>query len=219
MVEHLIDDGRRTRRNVGPHARRFDDVNGMAAAGDEDLGGEVVVVVDVDDLANQLHAVGRDIVKPADERADERGAGLGRKQRLRRRKHQRHVHPDAFTGHRLAGANAVARQRHLDDHVIVNGGEIVSLPYHPGKVGRGHFAAHGPLDDVADPLQILSEIARFLGEERRVRRHAVENAERGERFDVLDAAGIDKKFHGLTSSSLVSGSRDQSRLYSGHLES
>src|SRR5437660_778159 len=50
MVEQLIDDGRRARRDVGAEARRLDDVNRVTAARDEDLGREVVVRVDLDDV-------------------------------------------------------------------------------------------------------------------------------------------------------------------------
>ena len=56
---------------------------GMAAAGDQHLGLERVVAVDLDDLADEVHAVGRDIVEAADERADVRRARLRREQRLR----------------------------------------------------------------------------------------------------------------------------------------
>src|SRR6476659_6774119 len=53
VVEQLIDDRRRTRGDIGAQPRRLDDVNRMAAAGDENLGGEIVVLVDVHDLANE----------------------------------------------------------------------------------------------------------------------------------------------------------------------
>ena len=68
-----------------PIAGRFDDVHRMPAARDEHFGRELVVVVDPDDVADELHAVRRDVVEAADERADERRAGLRGEQRLRRR--------------------------------------------------------------------------------------------------------------------------------------
>ena len=57
---------------------------GLRGAGDEHLGRELVVVEDLDDLLDQVHAGRRDVVEPADERADVGGADLGREQRLRR---------------------------------------------------------------------------------------------------------------------------------------
>ena len=57
---------------------------GVAQRGDEDLGREVVVVEDLHDVANQIHAGGRDVVEPADERADVGRADLGGEQRLGR---------------------------------------------------------------------------------------------------------------------------------------
>src|SRR5207244_695107 len=74
MIVERIDYRRRTRRDVGAHARGFDDVHRVAAACDEHFGLEVVVVVDCHDLANQLHAVRRDVVEPPDEGADEGGS-------------------------------------------------------------------------------------------------------------------------------------------------
>ena len=187
---------RRTGRDVGAHLRRFDDVDRMAAARDEHLRRELVVVVDLDDLANEIHAVRRDVVEPADERADVGGAGLRGQQRLRRREAQRDVDAQAFVRQRLAGLDAVARERHLDDHVLVDRRDVVPLAHHAGEVGRRHFTADRSLHDVADLLQVLPEIARLFREQRRVGGHAVDDAERGDRLDVLDAAGVDEQFHG-----------------------
>ena len=160
-----------------PMPRRFDDVNRMAAAGHEHFGGELVVVVDLDDLANQLHAVGRHVVQPADERADERRAGLGGEQRLRRREDQRDVDAEPLARQRLARPNAVARQRHLDHHVLVDRGDVVPFAHHAREVGRDDLAADRPLDDVADLLQVLAVVARLLRQQRRVGRHAVDDAD------------------------------------------
>jgi hypothetical protein len=46
-------------------------------AGDENLGAEVEVAEDVDDLLDQVHPVGGDVVEPSDERADVGGADFG----------------------------------------------------------------------------------------------------------------------------------------------
>ena len=82
-----------------------------------------------------------------------------------------------FARQRLAGADAVAGQRHLDDHVRVDGRDVVSFAHHAGEVGRHHFAADRPLDDVADLLQVLAVVARLLRQQRRIRRHAVDDAD------------------------------------------
>ena len=75
-------------------------------------------------------------------------------------------------------------------------GDVVPFAHHAREVGGRDLAAHRPLDDVADLLQVLPEIAGLLREQRRVGRHAVEDAERGDRLDVLDAAGVDEELHG-----------------------
>ena len=137
-----------------------------------------------------------DVVEPADERADEGRAGLRGEQRLRRREAQRDVDADAFARQRLARLDAVARQRHLDDHVLVDRRDVVPLLDHAGEVGRGHLAADRALDDLADLLQVLAVVARLLRQQRRVGRDAVDDADGGQRFDVLDVAGVDEEFHG-----------------------
>ena len=59
--------------------------------GDEHFGRELVVLEDLDDLLDQVHAGGGDVVEPADERADVGRTDLGGEQRLRRREDQRDV--------------------------------------------------------------------------------------------------------------------------------
>jgi hypothetical protein len=65
----------------------------------------------------------------------------------------------------------------------------------PAKSVATDFAAHRTVDDLADPFQVLPIVARLLGQERRIRGDAIENAEGGERFDFLDVAGIHKELH------------------------
>src|SRR5262249_829351 len=136
--------------------------------------------------------------------ADEGGARLRREQRLGWRENEGHVDANALARQRLAGTDPVSRQRHLYDHVLINRGDLVPLPHHAGEVGRGHFAAHRTLDDVADFLQDLMELALLLRKERRIRRHSIENTECGEGLDVLDAAGIDKDLHNCVPASSAS---------------
>ena len=195
MIEQRLDDRRRTRADVGAHFGRFDDVHGMTAAGDEHFGAELVVVVDLDDFTNQIHSVRSHVVEASDKRADEPGARFRGEKGLGRGEHERHVDADAFARKRLAGSDAVARERHFDDHVFVDRGDVVPLAHHPRKVGRGHLSADRSLDDVADFFQVLAELARLLGQQRRVRRDAVEDSQCRNRFDVPDAAGIDEELH------------------------
>ena len=46
-------------------------------------------------------------------------------------------------------------------------------------------------------LRICAVVARLLGEQRRIGRDAVDDAERHERFDFLDVAGVDEELHGI----------------------
>src|SRR5687767_12610438 len=192
MLEALLDHRGRRGHDIRAHPRRFDDVNRMADAGDEHLGRVLEVVEDVDDLADQGHAGGADVVEPADERADVAGAHLGGQPGLGRREDQRDVDGRALRRQRPARLDAILGEGHLDDDVLVDGGEIAPLAQHARGVGGDDLGADRALHRLADLLEDLPVVAGFLGHQRRVRRHAVENADRGERFDVLQVAGVDE---------------------------
>ena len=170
---------------------------GLPGAGDEDLGLEVVVVVDLDDLLDEFHAVGRDVVETADERADEGGANLGGEQRLGRREHQRHVD---------AECPSVRRVLHARTPSFVNGtftttcGSIVasSRPSRimPSASVDSTSALTGPLTISQMRLTISRLSPGFFRHQRRIRGHAVDDADGDVGFDVLDAAGVEKELHG-----------------------
>src|ERR671911_365567 len=73
VLDQLVEDLGRNGRDIGPKPRRLDHVAGMADRGDQHLGGQPVAVVaeDLDDLADELHAVLADVVEAADERRHE----------------------------------------------------------------------------------------------------------------------------------------------------
>src|SRR5262245_13962963 len=53
VIEESVDYGRGTCSDVRTHSGRLDDVYGMAATGNQHIGCEVVVVVNLDDISNQ----------------------------------------------------------------------------------------------------------------------------------------------------------------------
>src|SRR4051812_20792350 len=77
VLEELADDRRGGRHDVGADQGGLEDVDRVADGGDQDLGSKVVIVVDLTDLGDDLHAIEAGIVVAADERRNEGGAGLG----------------------------------------------------------------------------------------------------------------------------------------------
>src|SRR5215217_6829556 len=71
VPEELADDGRGRRHDVGADHRRLEDVDRVADAGDQDLGLEIVIVVDGPDLGDDLHPVEAGVVVATDEGRDE----------------------------------------------------------------------------------------------------------------------------------------------------
>src|SRR6266487_2595904 len=82
MFEELFQDLERHGAAVGAFQRGLHDGERAAYAGDEDLGAEAVVRVDLLDAANHLEAVFANSVHPVDERTDEVGTDLSGQQGL-----------------------------------------------------------------------------------------------------------------------------------------
>ena len=91
VTHHLLEHRERHRRDVGAKSRSLHDVQRRAHAGDDDLGGEVVIAQNLQRLLDHLHPLVSGIVEAPDKGADERRTGLGREQHLRRREHKGHV--------------------------------------------------------------------------------------------------------------------------------
>jgi hypothetical protein len=191
----LLDDRRRHRDHVGAHPGRLDDVDGVADAGDQHLGTEFEVVEDIDDLADQVHAGRADVVEPADERADVGSARLGREPGLRRRKDQRHVHAVFLSGQRLARLDPFLGERHLDDDVRVDAGQVAAFADHAGRIGGHDFGADRTLHRGADLLEDRAVITALLGKQRRVGGHPVQDPQVGKGLNLLEVAGVSEEFH------------------------
>ena len=75
MAEHLLQHLEGHRCDVGSGLRRFKNVRWMAQAGRYYLRIYIVIIKNIYDVANKLHAVFADVVEASDERADIRRAG------------------------------------------------------------------------------------------------------------------------------------------------
>ncbi len=123
----------------------------MAYRGHQHLGLEVIVLVDLHDLLDQLHAVLADVVQSTDERRDVGCTGLAGEQSLGSGEAESDVGLDPFAGQRPDGAQTRRSQRNLDHHVLGEGGQAPApgsappLQVHrrPGSCALG-FAAESP---------------------------------------------------------------------------
>ena len=84
MVEQLIDNLEGYRRDIRAHAGRFDYVNRMSHAGRQHFRFPFVVSIDFDNILQQQQPVFTNIIEPAKERTNERGAGFRCHDRLGR---------------------------------------------------------------------------------------------------------------------------------------
>src|SRR4029450_12900424 len=68
MFEARVKHGGRARADVGATACGFYNCHGVTYPRYHNLGPEIIVAVNLDDLPDEAHAVGGDVVEPADER-------------------------------------------------------------------------------------------------------------------------------------------------------
>ena len=73
--------------------------------------------------------------------------------------------------------------------------ELAALGHHPLVVERHGLGADRPLDLVADLADHLDEVAARFLDEARVRRHAVDQAERVQLANLVDLGGVHEEFH------------------------
>lgn len=207
MVGEFADDGVGDGGDVGSGHGGFDNVQRMANARYEHFGQVAVVVINRDDLLDQLHTVGADVVEAPDERADEVCSGFGGEQRLRWRKDQRGVGLDAVRRKVLDRLEAFDRKRALDDHILVDGRKLLALSDHLLCFERGNLGADRAIDDFADFLDVrlevgVGEVGRVFddfSDQRRVGRDAVEHTEFIGGLDFVETGGVDKEFHKTSS--------------------
>ena len=202
MVHHLFDDLVRHGGDVGTGKGALGDVHWMANAGGDDLRVNVAGgFEDRHDLSDEIGAAGGDVVETAEERRNIGGAGARSQKRLVGRKYEGHIGLDAESGERFYGFQPFDGHRDLHDHIWMDGCDGLAFFDHPCSVGgrRFNFAADRSIDDLGDLSDDFFKHAAFLGNQRRIRRHAADHAHVVGFLDVFDLGGIDKKFHGSCS--------------------
>ena len=179
-------------------------VGGMADRGRQEIGVEVIVVVDLNDLLDQFHAAGRDVVDATDEGADVVGPGLRRQHRLRGGEAEGTVRLNTLLVQRPQGFDAVFDQGNFHDDVLVDLVQLTGLLHHAIEVGGRHLSGHVPVHDLADFEDVLVEVdvALFL-DEGRVRGHPVEDAHVIGFSDFVQIGRVDEKLHGGVSDLVV----------------
>lgn len=190
-----LDDGGGGGDDVGSDQGAVLDVVGGADGRGKDLGLEVVVVVDRADVADQVEAIHVDVVQPPDEGRDEGGPGLGGDQCLVGGEAEGDVDHEPLVREHLAGLEAVPGQRDFDGDIGGDGGELAALGDHVVGLHRDDLGGNGALDEGADLLGDLKDVAAGFQDQGRVGGDAVDHAEVVELTDGVDVGGVDEEFH------------------------
>lgn len=170
-------------------------VVGVADARGEDFCIESVVVVDLADVADELHAVFADIIETTDEGADEERTRLGHHHRLQGLEAKSHVGLHAFIGQSFAGLQAGKGDREFDDDVVGDFETLAGLFHHAIEINGDDLGADRAGYDLANLGEALAVIDAFLGDECGIGCYTVENAKVGGLFDLIQVGGVDIDFH------------------------
>src|SRR5437667_442719 len=195
MLHELLEHGERHRHHVRARLRRVHHVERVADRRGEHLRREPLDPVDLTDVADEVHADVRDVVEATEERADVVGARLRREQRLGRREAERLVDADPFAREVLHRLEPGLGEGALDDDVGRDLMELLAFLHHPLEIGRDHFEAHVARHDRADLLDQRPEGPLLLGDERRVGRDTVDDAEGDAFLELGHVRGIEKDLH------------------------
>src|SRR5213593_929002 len=190
VLRHLLQDVEGQRDDVGPELRGLDHMQRMAYGRHEDLAVPIVVVENLDDLPNHLHAFLTHVVQAADERAHVLRASFRRQDGLVRGEDQGRVDPNAFRGERLDRLEALRRHLNLHDDVLVELRELPALLDHVVGLGRCDLEGDRSVDEGEDVLDDLGPLPAGLRSERRIRGDAVEDAPRGRLADLVDVRRV-----------------------------
>ena len=184
-------------RDVRAGQRRVGDVARAADRRREHLRVQVVEVDDLGELADDDHPLLVRVVDPAHERRQQRRARLGGEQALVRREDQRAVGLDALGPEALDRLEAVLRHRDLDHDVVRELREVPALGEHAVDVVRDDLGRHGPRREGADLLEdLVVRLPLDPRVQRRVRRHAVDDAPPDAGPDLFDVGGVEEQLHG-----------------------
>src|SRR5688572_26135843 len=128
------------------------------------------------DIGQQPQAIRGDIVKPTQEWGNDVRPRLCGQYRLGRGEAQSDVDLDAFVGQTAGSRQPVRGQRDLDDGVVRDLGDVVTLPHQLVGVVRSGLDRDLAVDDRTDLFNEREEVLLLLGDQRRVRGDASQHA-------------------------------------------
>src|SRR6185437_1052901 len=165
VIEHLIDYLEGNGGNVGAHARSFDHVDRMTHAGCKHFCFPIVVSVDLNNVLQQQQAILADIIKPAQERTDERSSGFCRQNRLGGREAKRDVDLYSLVRQLVCRFQTFASQRALDHDIGYNRRVVTPLANHPFGVFTGALSRDWAAHNLTDSRDMFFEIdVTFFGD-------------------------------------------------------
>lgn len=153
---------RRQGRHIGTDLCGIGHMIHSADRGRKDLRREAVIVIDLANVRNQLHAVEADIIQPPDKGRDEGRARLGCKQRLVGGETEGDIHHMPITGEHPASPQPGPCQRHLDGNIRRDLRQSTPFGDHFIRLDRRDLGRDRAVDNFADLLRDFHEItARF----------------------------------------------------------
>src|SRR5262245_25180184 len=131
MIEQLVDNLKRHRRDVGAQAGRFDHMNRIPQTRSEHFSLPVVVLIDLDNVAQQDQSVLSDIVESAQEGRDEGSPGFGCQDGLRSRETESDIYLDSLMIQLARRLEAVFGERTFHHYIRCDLRVLQPFAHHP----------------------------------------------------------------------------------------
>src|SRR5688500_9853186 len=195
--EHVAKHGRRNRRGVGARTRAPDEMQRRSQRRREDLALESVVREDLARLRNDRHAVLPDVLEAADEGTHVARAGFGGEKRLRRCEDERRAHANSFRGEPACGDDTVLQHRDHHDDAVGDLREVTALAVDAIGIDRHHLRRDRSSHRSRNLGEMVPRVGLrvFLREQRRVGRHAIDEARARGPDDLGERCGVEEDLH------------------------
>src|SRR2546428_5625976 len=195
MLDHLLQNIRRHRRNVSPQLSGLHDMDGVANACNKDLSLNVIVAINLQDLLHYTHSNMPCIIQSSDERTHVTSTSLRSKQGLIRREDQGHVSFYPLLVQPPNRNEPLRGHRNLHDHIRRQRSQVMSFVKHPLSILAHNFQVHRSRYDSKYLPHEFQESLALLRNESRIRSDAVKNSHICEGLDRCNVGRVKKYLH------------------------
>lgn len=195
MIEKWIKSWRRRGKEIGEDEWWLIEVIEGKKRRGKNLGEEIVIVVNSEDLGNKLNEVDEGIIKKENERRNEGWKGIGRKKRMIGREEKSNVEIVELWSKGIEGIKKVEGERKIDEDIVRDNGDKGWLFNNMIILGRGKIGGKREIEDVEDLIGELDNIKKRFKDEGRVGGKEIEKKKVVEIEDLIEIRSVKEKIN------------------------